>query len=69
MGETKFAWLIESKVTNGQPVWAKGWLTKNALEWTPDANEALHFADERSAKAMLTIVDDKTAIVTEHGFG
>lgn len=63
------AWLIESKNETGAPKWLE--ISETGMGWTQDANDALKFADKKSAEALgndYGILEGVPAIVTEHGW-
>lgn len=59
------AWLIEFQ--EGAPRWLS--VIGNNMRWTPNAYEALKFADEVSAKQVMHYYKfEGSAIVNEHEF-
>lgn len=65
----KTAWLLESRLGGG--IIYLGHFA-DCRCWTPDAIEAVHFADERSANLALRFIKDYVGplvfVAREHGF-
>ena len=64
----KSVWLIEGKLGESYIYWGH---FADCRNWTPEPWEAVHFANERSAKDVLRFLTPESKdiwYVTEHGF-